>query len=210
LIEFDYVIVGGGSAGCVLASRLSEDPSVTVCLIEAGGNGDHRLIRTPLAVASLVPGYTGLNNWAFDTEPQRGLNNRRGFQPRGKGLGGSSAINAMVYIRGHAQDYDDWAASGCAGWGWSDVVPFFRKAETNVRGASVFHGTEALYMFVTNQTLSLFRTLSLRPPKNFNTKNAKILTPEHRRVLGFTKSHSFILDLGLESGVPRLLRTFLQ
>ena len=102
--EFDYVIAGGGAAGCVLAGRLSEDPAVSVCLLEAGNAGDSWVVHTPAAVVLMVP--TRLNNWAFETVPQRGLNGRRGYQPRGRALGGSSAINAMVYIRGHPSDYD--------------------------------------------------------------------------------------------------------
>ena len=114
-MNYDYVIVGGGSAGSTLASRLSEDPSVTVCLLEAGGDGKDILIRSPAGVALMLPGRPKINNWAFETVPQAGFNGRRGYQPRGKALGGSSAINAMVYIRGHRSDYDDWAALGCKG-----------------------------------------------------------------------------------------------
>ncbi|MGE0502703.1 MAG: GMC family oxidoreductase [Rhizobiaceae bacterium] len=139
-MEFDYVIAGGGSAGSVLAARLTEDPSVSVCLVEAGGDGKDLLIRTPGALIALVPGRPPIANWSLRTEPQPALNNRRGFQPRGKALGGSSAINAMLYVRGHPSDYDDWAAAGCTGWGWSDVLPYFRKAEGNERGADEVHG----------------------------------------------------------------------
>jgi choline dehydrogenase-like flavoprotein len=138
-MEFDYVIVGGGPAGCALASRLSEDPSVSVCLLEAGGSGRSVLIDTPILLAVTVP--RRIHNWALETEPQAGLAGRRGFQPRGKALGGSSAINAMVYMRGHPRDYDDWAAAGNPGWGWSDVLPLFKRSEHNERGADAFHGT---------------------------------------------------------------------
>ena len=136
----DYVIVGGGSAGCVLAARLSEDPSIRVVLIEAGGAGKSAMVKTPLGLIGMVRGKPKINNWAFETEIQPGLNNRRGFQPRGKALGGSSAINAMLYIRGHRSDYDDWVQAGAAGWGWDDVLPYFKKAECNSRGADAFHG----------------------------------------------------------------------
>ena len=139
-MEFDYVIVGGGSAGSVLAARLSEDPSVTVCLIEAGGEGRDIFVRAPIGVAALLPGRPKINNWAYQTVPQAGLNGRKGYQPRGRALGGSSAINAMLYVRGHPSDYDDWAAAGCGGWGWEDVLPFFRRAERNERGADALHG----------------------------------------------------------------------
>ena len=139
---FDYVIVGGGSGGATLATRLTEDPNTTVCLIEAGGSGKDIFIRTPLAVAAMLPGYGKINNWAFKTVPQKGLNGRRGYQPRGRALGGSSAINAMLYIRGQKEDYDAWAELGCDGWSWQDVLPYFKKSENNVEGKSAAHGAE--------------------------------------------------------------------
>ena len=140
----DYVIVGGGSAGCVLAARLSEDPGTNVCLLEAGGSDSSVLIHCPAGLALLanpmMPGYRKLN-WAYETVPQAGLNGRRGYQPRGKVLGGSSSINAMIYARGHASDYDGWAAEGNLGWSYQDVLPYFKRAEHNERGADAFHGT---------------------------------------------------------------------
>lgn len=138
--EFDYVIVGGGSAGCVLAARLSEASDVSVCLIEAGGRGEDFVIRAPAMVAAMISGRPKINNWAFQTVPQPGLNGRKGYQPRGKALGGSSAINAMLYVRGHPSDYDGWADLGCDGWDWQSVLPYFRKAEGNMRGADDLHG----------------------------------------------------------------------
>ncbi|MGM0583639.1 MAG: GMC family oxidoreductase [Pseudomonadota bacterium] len=141
-MEFDYVIVGGGSAGSVLAARLSEDPEVSVCLVEAGGGGRGLFVRAPALMAATISGRPRINNWALRTEPQPGLNGRRGFQPRGRGLGGSSAINAMLYTRGHPRDYDEWAALGCQGWDWESVLPFFRKAEGNMRGADALHGAD--------------------------------------------------------------------
>jgi choline dehydrogenase-like flavoprotein len=134
---FDYVIVGAGSAGCVLAARLSEDPTVTVCLLEAGKRDSSPLIRMPLGIAVLVP--RRLHNWAFKTVPQAGLHGRRGYQPRGKTLGGSSSINAMVYIRGHRSDYDEWAALGNVGWSFDEVLPYFRRSENNERLAGAYH-----------------------------------------------------------------------
>ncbi len=141
-MQFDYVILGGGSAGSVLAARLSEDPATTVCLVEAGGGGRDIFIRAPALVAAMISGRPKINNWALRTTPQPGLGGRRGFHPRGRALGGSSAINAMLYVRGHAADYDEWADLGAEGWDWASVLPYFRKAERNQRGASALHGAE--------------------------------------------------------------------
>ena len=138
-MEFDYVIVGGGSAGCVLASRLSEDPAVQVALLEAGPPDRSVLIHCPAGLAVLAK--NGQANWAFETVPQAGLNGRRGYQPRGKVLGGSSSINAMIYMRGQREDYDGWAAAGNPGWAWDDVLPWFKHAEHNERGADAWHGS---------------------------------------------------------------------
>lgn len=135
----DYLIIGGGSAGCVLAARLSEDPAVRVALLEAGPRDDSVLIHCPAGLALLAK--SGQSNWGFQTVPQAGLNGRRGYQPRGKVLGGSSSVNAMIYTRGHRSDYDNWAAQGNPGWGWSDVLPYFKRAEHNERGADAFHGS---------------------------------------------------------------------
>ncbi|MCP5072322.1 MAG: choline dehydrogenase [Rhodobacteraceae bacterium] len=139
-MSFDYVIVGGGSAGSTMAARLSEDPSVKVCLLEAGGGGKSILLRAPAGVVAVLPGHGKMFNWAFNTVPQPGLNGRKGYQPRGKALGGSSAINAMLYVRGHRSDYDSWAEAGCEGWSWDECLPYFQKSENNERGADEFHG----------------------------------------------------------------------
>ena len=136
--SFDYLIIGGGSAGCVLAARLSEDPKVRVALLEAGEADKSVLIHCPLGMAVLA--QTGQANWKFDTVPQAGLNGRRGYQPRGKVLGGSSSLNAMIYIRGQREDYDHWAGEGNPGWSFDEVLPYFKRAEDNARGADAFHG----------------------------------------------------------------------
>ncbi|MBO9395860.1 choline dehydrogenase [Shimia sp. R9_2] len=140
-MNFDYVIVGGGSAGCVLANRLTEDPNINVCLLEAGGGGNSILVRMPAAVVAMLPGKPfKINNWIMETVEQPGLNGRKGYQPRGKALGGSSAINAMLYVRGQRQDYDEWANLGCEGWDWDSILPYFKKSENNERGADDVHG----------------------------------------------------------------------
>ena len=140
LEEADFVIIGGGSAGAVIASRLTEKSKFKVCLLEAGGWGSNLLFRAPAGGLLMLRDKPKFNNWAFHTTPQKGLNNRRGYQPRGKALGGSSAINAMIYIRGQKEDYDSWAKEGNNGWSWNEVLPFFKKAENNENRSEEFHG----------------------------------------------------------------------
>lgn len=137
---FDYIIVGGGSAGCVMAGRLSENPDISVCLLEAGKPDTSVLIHAPAGVVAMLP--TKINNWAFETVPQKGLNGRKGYQPRGKTLGGSSSMNAMMYCRGHKWDYDHWAELGNAGWSFDEVLPYFIKSENNESIRDEYHGTD--------------------------------------------------------------------
>lgn len=137
---FDYVVVGGGSAGCVLAGRLSEDPAVSVVVLEAGKAGNNWLINVPAAMVLGAAAKTHL--LPLETVPQRGLNGRCGYQPRGRVLGGSSAINAMVYIRGHRWDYDHWASLGNTGWSYEDVLPYFKRSEGNTQFSDDYHGTD--------------------------------------------------------------------
>ena len=136
----DYIIIGGGSAGCTLAARLSEDPHCHVTLLEAGPPDRSVFIHCPAGIA--VMAMTGQAGWGLNTVPQRGLDGRIGYQPRGKVLGGSSSINAMIYARGHRADYDHWASLGNAGWSYDDVLPYFKRAEHNQRGTSEFHGAD--------------------------------------------------------------------
>lgn len=138
MLEFDFVIVGAGSAGCVLADRLSENGTYSVCILEAGGSDLNFWIWMPIGYGKAF--YNRSINWMYHTEPDLGLNNRSGYWPRGKVLGGSSSINAMVYIRGQHADFDDWEAMGNPGWGWKDVLPYFKRSETNDKGENDYRG----------------------------------------------------------------------
>src|SRR4030088_2464268 len=138
--RYDYVIVGAGSAGCVLAARLTETPGVRVLLLEAGRRDNSWQIDMPSAVGSLLS--SDRFNWNYLSEPEPFLEGRRLTHPRGRVLGGSSSINGMVYIRGHALDYDGWARGGASGWSYADVLPYFKRAEQHLHGSDPYHGSE--------------------------------------------------------------------
>lgn len=136
--EFDYIVVGAGSAGCAVAARLAQDRGIRVLLLEAGPKDRNIWIHIPIGYGKTM--FNSSVNWQFDSEPEPHLNNRRIYQPRGKVLGGSSSINGLIYIRGHANDFDAWKAKGNEGWEWSNVLPYFKRAEANERGPSALHG----------------------------------------------------------------------
>ncbi len=137
--EYDYIIIGAGSAGCVLANRLTENGKHSVLLLEAGGTDRRPWVQVPIGYSKTF--FDAAVNWKYTTEADPGINGKTAYWPRGKVLGGSSSINAMVYIRGQREDYDGWAAKGLAGWGFSDVLPYFKKSEDNIRGADAYHGS---------------------------------------------------------------------
>ena len=139
MTQYNYIVIGAGSAGCVVANRLTEDGKTTVLLLEAGNPATKPEIQTPSATLSLLGSEV---DWGYFSEPEPYLNNRKIYCPRGKVLGGSSAINLMIYIRGNSRDYDRWQELGNLGWSYQDMLPYFKKSEHQQRGASEFHGTD--------------------------------------------------------------------
>ena len=190
-MAYDYVLAGGGSAGATLAARLSEDHKITVCLIEAGGEGRSVVVRAPIGVAAMLSGKPKINNWAFETVPQPGLNGRRGYQPRGKALGGSSAINGMIYIRGHHSDYDDWAALGCDGLVVEGRPAFFQALRKVTSAAPMFFmAATARCASPTSAARGRSRQLLSKPARKTRSVAITISTDRNRRGLVFIRSPS--------------------
>ncbi|MGJ3261030.1 MAG: GMC family oxidoreductase [Rhodospirillales bacterium] len=225
-MEFDFVIVGGGSAGCVLANRLSADPGFTVCLLEAGGEDRNPWIHIPAGyVKTMVDPSI---NWLFETKPDANTNDRAIPVPRGKVLGGSSAINGMLYVRGQAADYDTWAQMGCRGWSYSDVLPYFKRSENREQGADEYHGTGGP-LNVTETTVKYdtldkviqsagelgypmnvdyngadqegfaYFQVTQRHGRRFSAKNAYLDPVRHRQNLN-VETHAFVQKVIVENG----------
>lgn len=191
-MNFDFIIIGGGSAGCVLANRLSENPANSVLLIEAGTHGTSPKIAIPLAYSQL---YHSEYDWSLAPEPLKNANNQVIFYPRGKGVGGSSLINSMIYIRGNRKDYDDWSKLGNEGWGYDEVLPYFKKSENHWKGESTFHGGNGLMRIspanerysnpLWKALVNSGNSLGLKPNDDFNGK--------HQEGLG-------IFDMNIKNG----------
>jgi choline dehydrogenase len=187
LDQFDYIIVGAGSAGCVLANRLSAGGKHKVLLLEAGP-WDHRFwIQLPIGYGKTF--YDGRYNWKYQTDPDPGLGNRKSYWPRGKVIGGSSSINAMVYVRGQAEDFDDWEKAGNPGWGWRDVLPAYRRMEDHALGESPYHGAGGpLHVTEISKTAHPLTSISSRPGRTRGSLTIPISTAPPRKASATTRS----------------------
>ncbi len=181
--HFDFIVIGAGSAGAVLASRLTENPQFSVCLLEAGGKDSSPLIHIPFGL-SLLSRVEGVG-WKYNTAPQSELNNREMYWPRGKVLGGSSSLNAMCYIRGVPQDYDDWSEMGGDGWHWQSVLPYFKKAENQQNGENPDHGAEGLLSVSDLRHVNPLSESFVRAAPEVNEKQVKDFNGPDREGLGF-------------------------
>ena len=206
---FDYVIVGGGTAGCVLANRLSALPQVRVLLLEAGPADRNPWIHVPGGIFKLINNKAV--DWCYQTEPEPGLGGRRMNLPVGRVLGGSSSINGMIYVRGQRQDYDHWAALGNRGWGYEDVLPYFRKSEDQARGADAFHG-QGGGLGVSDPRFNFpIVARSSKRPNRPGCRAMPISTGESRRAWGPTSSRYAMVagrvPRSLSSGRPAVAPT---
>ena len=165
--EFDVVVVGAGSAGCVLSARLTENPNVSLCVIEAGGRDRNPWIHVPMGFGKLVPNPK--MNWGYETEPEAGLGGRRIIWPRGKVLGGSGSINGLVFLRGAPSDYDEWQRLGARGWSYKDVLPYFKRMEHCVDGANEWR-------LVGRETITLVQHVRECCPHDIFTNDADGIT----------------------------------